>query len=120
MLQIERVVLSLEESEDCLPEKAAAILRLPPREIQSLTILRRAIDAREGVCLVYTLRVKVKNEEKILRRCRGRQVSRAEKEHYRLPPPVQPPAVPLVVVGAGPGGLFCALALFGVMDRPAP
>ena len=83
MLQIERVILSLEESEDRLQEKAAAILGLPPREIQALTILRRAIDAREEVRLVYTLRVKVKNEEKVLRRCRSRQVSRAEKEHYR-------------------------------------
>ena len=91
MLQIERVILSLEESEDRLQEKAAAILGLPPREIQALTILRRAIDAREEVRLVYTLRVKVKNEEKVLRRCRSRQVSRAEKEHYRLPPSGQPP-----------------------------
>lgn len=118
MLQIERVILSLEESEDRLQEKAAAILGLPPREIQALTILRRAIDAREEVRLVYTLRVKVKNEEKVLRRCRSRQVSRAEKEHYRLPPPVQPPDIPPVVVGAGPGGLFCALALARCGARP--
>ena len=118
MLQIERVILSLEESEDRLREKAAAILGLPPREIQALTILRRAIDAREEVRLVYTLRVKVKNEEKVLRRCRSRQVSRAEKEHYRLPPSVQPPDIPPVVVGAGPGGLFCALALARCGARP--
>lgn len=118
MLQIERVILSLEESEDRLQEKAAAILGLPPREIQALTILRRAIDAREEVRLVYTLRVKVKNEEKVLRRCRSRQVSRAEKEHYRLPPPVHPPDIPPVVVGAGPGGLFCALALARCGARP--
>lgn len=118
MLQIERVILSLEESEDRLQEKAAAILGLPPREIQALTILRRAIDAREEVRLVYTLRVKVKNEEKVLRRCRSRQVSRAEKEHYRLLSPVQPPDIPPVVVGAGPGGLFCALALARCGARP--
>ncbi len=118
MLQIERVILSLEESEDRLQEKAAAILGLPPREIQALTILRRAIDAREEVRLVYTLRVKVKNEEKVLRRCRSRQVSRAEKEHSRLPLPVQPPDIPPVVVGAGPGGLFCALALARCGARP--
>lgn len=111
MLQIERVTLSLEEGEECLREKAAAVLRLPPQDIQAVTILRRAIDAREKVCLVYTLRVKVKNEEKVLRRCRSRQVSRAEKARYRLPRPVSPPDLPPVVVGAGPGGLFCALAL---------
>ena len=77
MLQIERITLSLEEGEECLREKAAAVLRLPPQEIQAVTILRRAIDAREEVRLVYTLRVKVKNEEKVLRRCRSRQMRRA-------------------------------------------
>ena len=91
MLQIERVTLSLAEGEDRLREKAAAILGLPAGEIQALTILRRAVDAREEVRLVYTLRVKVKNEERVLRRCGSRQVSRAEKERYRLPPPVEPP-----------------------------
>ena len=118
MLQIERVTLSLAEGEDRLREKAAAILGLPAGEIQALTILRRAVDAREEVRLVYTLRVKVKNEERVLRRCGSRQVSRAEKERYRLPPPVEPPETAPVVVGAGPGGLFCALALARCGARP--
>ena len=74
MLQIERVTLSLAEGEDRLREKAAAILGLPAREIQALTILRRAVDAREEVRLVYTLRVKVKNEERVLRRCGSRHI----------------------------------------------
>ena len=52
MLQIERVTLSLAEGEDRLREKAAAILGLPAGEIQALTILRRAVDAREEVRLV--------------------------------------------------------------------
>lgn len=118
MLQIERIILSLEEGEACLREKAAAVLRLPPQEIQAVTILRRAIDAREEVRLVYTLRVKVKNEEKVLRRCRSRQVSRVEKVRYQLPLPVSPPTLPPVVVGAGPGGLFCALALARCGAKP--
>lgn len=118
MLQIERITLSLEEGEACLREKAAAVLRLPPQEIQTVTILRRAIDAREKVRLVYTLRVKVKNEEKVLRRCRSRQISRAEKVRYQLPLPVSPPTLPPVVVGAGPGGLFCALALARCGAKP--
>ena len=118
MLQIERVTLSLAEGEDRLREKAAAILGLPAGEIQTLTILRRAVDAREEVRLVYTLRVKVKNEERVLRRCGSRQVSRAERERYRLPPPVEPPETAPVVVGAGPGGLFCALALARCGARP--
>ena len=118
MLQIERIKLSLEEGEDTLREKAAAVLRLPVGEIQSLEILRRAVDAREEVHLVYTLRVTVKNEEKVLRRCRSKQVTRVTEKPYCLPEAVRPPAEPPVVVGAGPGGLFCALALARCGARP--
>ena len=118
MLQIERIKLSLEEREDALGEKAAAVLRLPVGEIQSWEILRRAVDARKEAHLVYTLRVAVKNEEKVLRRCRSKQVARVTEKPYRLPEAVQPPAEPPVVVGAGPGGLFCALALARCGARP--
>ena len=118
MLQIERIKLSLEEGEDTLREKAAAVLRLPVGEIQSLEILRRAVDAREEVHLVYTLRVTVKNEEKVLRRCRSKQVTRVTEKPYCLPEAVRPPAEPPVVVGAGPGGLFCALTLARCGARP--
>ena len=112
MLQIENIKLELDEGKAALGRKAAAALRVPPGEIQGVQILRRAVDAREGVRFVYTLGVSVKGEDRVLRRCRNRQVSRLEEKPYQLPPPVSaPPPVPPVVVGAGPGGLFCALAL---------
>ena len=74
-----------------LAAEAARLLRVREKDLLSLRVLRRSVDAREEVRLVYTLRVKVKNEERVLRRCGSRQVSRAEKERYRLPPPVEPP-----------------------------
>lgn len=55
MLKLEQVKRRPEESEDCLREKAASLLRIPPEEILSLTVLRRAVDARPPICLVYTL-----------------------------------------------------------------
>ena len=118
MLQIENIKLGLDEGKADLSRKAAAALRVPAGEIQTVQILRRAIDAREGVRFVYTLGVSVKEEARVLRRCRNRHVSRLEEEPYRLPPPIAPPAVPPVVVGAGPGGLFCALALARCGARP--
>ena len=111
MLQIEHVKLTLDEPESTLRQKAAAALRVPVGEITACRPLRRAIDAREGVCFVYTLRVAVKNESRVLARCRNRQVSAVGEEVYRLPEPVPAPRVRPVVVGAGPAGLFCALAL---------
>ena len=118
MLQIEGMKLSLEEDESLLAERAAALLRVPAGDVREVRILRRAVDAREGVHLVYTLHVGVKHEAQVLRRCRNKKVSRAEERSYRLPEPVPTPAVPPVVVGAGPGGLFCALALARCGARP--
>ena len=114
MLQIERIKLELEEDEGLLRRKAAAALRIPEADIESLQVHRRAVDAREGVRFVYTLRLSVKNEKQVWKRCRNKNASLVS---HHLPPPAPPPDVPPVVVGAGPGGLFCALALFGVMNR---
>ena len=111
MLQIEGIKLNLEGSEDLLRAKAALALRLPPEAVEELCVLRKALDARDGVRWVYTLRVRVKGEEKVLRRCGSRQVSKVLETPYGLPPAVSGPDIPPVVVGAGPGGLFCALAL---------
>lgn len=118
MLQIERVKLELEEDESLLEQKAAAALRIPAAELLHLHILRKSIDAREGVRFVYTLRAEVKNESTVLKRCKNKNVSSVRETPYRLPGPIDPPAIPPVVVGAGPGGLFCALALARCGARP--
>ena len=70
MLQVERIALALDEDESLLRGKAAAVLRIDPGAIAELRVLRRALDAREGVRFVYTLQVRVKNEAQVLRRCR--------------------------------------------------
>ncbi len=118
MLQIENIKLDLEETQAALGRKAAAALRVNAGDILEVRILRRAIDAREGIRFVYTLGVSVKGEDRVLRRCRNRHVSRPEGTPYQLPPAVPQPALPPVVVGAGPAGLFCALALARCGARP--
>ncbi|MDE7261190.1 MAG: hypothetical protein K2N78_03885 [Oscillospiraceae bacterium] len=118
MLQIERIKLELEEDEGLLRRKAAAALRVPEAGITDLRILRKAIDARDGVRFVYTLWVSAANEKQVLKRCRNKNVSPVSETPYRLPEPVSPPEIPPVVVGAGPGGLFCALALARCGARP--
>lgn len=118
MLQIERVKLELDEDENLLRKKASAALRIAEGEINELQILRKATDARDGVRFVYTLRVSVKNEKNVLKRCRNRAVSAVSETPYHLPPPITPPKIPPVVAGAGPAGLFCALALAKCGARP--
>ena len=117
MLRIDSIRLRPGREEE-LPRRAADILGLAPSAISSLTILRRSIDARGEVTLLYSVRVAVKHENQVLKRCRSGQVSRYEPQRYTPPAPMGLQAERPVVVGAGPAGLFCALALAGAGLRP--
>ena len=55
MLQIERVKLEPEEDESLLRRRAAAALRVPETDVLEVRVLRKAIDAREGVRFVYKI-----------------------------------------------------------------
>ncbi len=119
MLKLEGLRLPPGGDEAGLTALAAKLLRVPAQELRSLRILRRSVDAREDVALTYTLAVSLDHEATVLRRCRSRKVSRLELGPvYRLPDPLPPPSLPPVVAGAGPAGLFAALALARAGQRP--
>ena len=108
MLKIEGLKLAPGESEALLYERAAAALRVKA-PLHTLHILRRSIDARDGVTFSYTVSAALENEERVLRRARNKSVSVYAPVFYELPPMIAPPAVRPVVIGAGPAGLFAAL-----------
>lgn len=118
MLRIDQLRLLPGEDVSVLTARAAKVLQIPERDIQSLRLVRRSIDAREGVCFSCSVHVAVKNEERVLRRCRSRQVTKAEKLHYAPPAPIAPPELAPVIVGAGPAGLFAALLLAEAGAKP--
>ena len=111
MLKLEGLKLAPEEKEAALHRRAARLLHIPEEDVLSVQVLRRSIDAREELHLVYTVAAEVRQEKQVLRRCRDRRVSRFAPERYALPEVLSSPEVPPVVVGAGPGGLFAALVL---------
>ena len=119
MLRIESIKLPPEAGAAELIGQAARILRVREKDILSLRVVRRSVDAREDVRLVYTAEAAVADEAAVLRRCRSRHVSRAVPGPVYTPPEVRPaPELPPVVAGAGPAGLFAALVLALAGQRP--
>ena len=118
MLRIEQLRLLPEEPESALLHKCVRLLRVEPSALTGLTVLRRAIDGREGVTFVYTVAVSAPQEAALLRRCRDKRVSAYRPERYALPAAVKPPEVRPIVVGAGPAGLFAALVLAECGAKP--
>ncbi|MFO7576132.1 MAG: FAD-dependent oxidoreductase, partial [Pelovirga sp.] len=112
-LRLRDVTLHLAESEELLGDKIAAILGCRREEILRWVILRKGIDARRkpAVLRVYTLAFDCLDEPEFWQRHRGQvaleQMSPPADFSFRVP--ARPPVV--VVVGMGPAGLFCALAL---------
>lgn len=120
MLRVNQVKIKTEHTEEQLRKKAAELLHISPQDLLDMKIVRQSIDARRKpeIFYSYSLDVKVKNEDRILHRFRGRenQVSVQKPELYAFPKPGKKLREhPVVIVGMGPAGLFCGyfLALHG-------
>ena len=118
LLRVDNVKTEPGASEDALRRRVAAALRVNAGEFADFRILRRSVDARDGVCFVWSVAVSLKNEAAALKRCKNKNVSRYAPAVYTLPERVAAPEVRPVVVGAGPAGLFCALVLAKCGAKP--
>lgn len=95
MLKIESIKLPPGAGMAELTAAAARLLRVREKGLTDLRVLRRSVDAREDVALVYTVAAAVKDEGAVLRRCRSKKISRLEPPHIYTPPaPLPAPAVP--------------------------
>ena len=95
-----------------LTEAVLRRLRIPADMLQSLTLAKKSVDARDkaDVHFVVSVDVKVRNEDAVLKRLKPGVANRVNPP--ALPPLTKPKfSRPPVVVGAGPAGLFAALTL---------
>lgn len=124
MIQIQQLKIRADGGSEELKKKAAAVLRIPEKEILHIERIRQSIDARKkpDIYYIYCVEVEVKKEKQVLEKALGRKgirekVSKSDRVIYQYPKaPEGKEYGRTVVVGAGPGGLFCAylLALAGL------
>ncbi len=88
--------LSPFESQDKLFEKACKKLNISKGEIKHFKILKKSIDARNKSNVFYNYVVEISNKEEVVFPCEYKRISKKQS---------------VLVVGAGPSGLFCALEL---------
>lgn len=146
MIRIQQVKLAADcrDERSALLKKAAKLLRAEPSAIQALTIVRRSIDARKKpeIYAVYTVDVKVADEQSVFRKLRGKsgQMQLVEEKPYRFPAAADAaceagntaeaaeagkqvvgkasPCDRPLIVGTGPAGLFCGYMLAKAGYRP--
>ncbi len=123
MLRVNQIRVFPDADIEHIKKKTASVLGIKPNDIQKLTIIKVSIDARKKPEIYYSYTVDVElrkevhsQEDRIIKRCKTNQVSKAEDRFYTFPAPgnktlnTRP-----IIVGMGPAGLFCAyfLAKYG-------
>lgn len=113
MLRLTQLNLPLDHDSEALVQKICKTLHIQRDALLDYKIHKRSIDARKkpDIRYSYTVDVKIKGENKVLRRSL-RQVTKIEEKQYHIPTCGQTPLLHRpVVIGSGPAGLFCAYLL---------
>lgn len=124
LIRIEEIKLLLDEDENALSDKIAEVLEIPSKEINSFTIVKKAIDSRNKnkILFVYSLDVKIKKHRALADKINLPSKSFHDKivRHkirghlpfvYKIEKKLNPVKNKPLIVGSGPSGLFCALVL---------
>lgn len=129
MIRINQLKLRINHTEADLKMKVLKSLHLKEDALLSYRIKKQSIDARKKpeLSFVYTVDVSVKNENKIIKKIKDKNIMLVSPEEYNLPESgTEIMQNRPVVVGSGPAGLFCAymLALKGyapiLIERGTP
>lgn len=113
-------ILDSDKLRSMLVSRAAKLLRVDKGQIGSLEIIRHSIDARKKpeIFHIYMVDVSLKglDEGKVLKKCRDKNVTIVSTEKYDFMKMVRNSGIEasgkrIVIIGAGPAGLFCGYEL---------
>lgn len=114
MIRINEIRLSLDEEESLLKAKAAKLLKINEKYIDSYTIYKKSVDARkkDDVHFTYSVDVNISlDENQIISKCKSNKVQLVKPYVYNLPENRRVSKFRPVVVGFGPAGMFAGLIL---------
>ncbi|MBQ6967949.1 MAG: FAD-dependent oxidoreductase [Lachnospiraceae bacterium] len=116
MIRINEIRSDHELTKPELIKKAAKLLLVKPDVILELKVLKKSVDARKKhmILHIFSVLVSVKDEERILKKIRNKNVSLYTEKEYSLPSIVKAHGDPVrspVIIGFGPAGMFAALYL---------
>src|SRR5262245_31927814 len=122
MLRLSELKLPLAHPPEALPAAIAERLGVSEKELLSVSVWKRAHDARKksAILKVYIVDVALADEAAVLARFPDDPHLKPTPDTTYTPPAKAPQTLALrpVVVGAGPCGLFAALILAEMGFRP--
>lgn len=126
MIRISQLKMPLGHTENDLLLKAAKELYIQPELIKETKLVKQSVDARKKLEIHYSYIVDIalknggkKEEERLVKKRKDRNITVHEEKPYVLPECGNTPLkYPPMVIGMGPAGLFCGLALARKGYRP--
>lgn len=117
MIRINQLTLPVDHGEEAIKKKAAKLLKIDESAIREIRIVHRSIDARKKPQLLFSYIVDVmlansKKEGTVIKKAANQNIRTEGSRPYAYPEhgTAEMKKRP-VIIGAGPAGMFAALAL---------
>lgn len=115
MIRIRQIEIPIEkDNDDEIKKSCSKKLKVSIQNISDIIIRKKSIDARKkpNIYYVYEVDVLVNNENKVLKGLKSNNIFLAPREEYVFPKSgTKELNNSIIVVGAGPCGLFCSYLL---------